>query len=177
MATYPFPPWRRVIFVAVLITILVVTFASSVTQGTVNVRVSGFVPGAAITHIYVRFSEVRLHTAGYPAESGWVILTNLLPVVDLVPQRNQVVPDAIISARIQSGRYDAVELRAANSTFVIGNAPGTRVSVGSTVSANVTLPVPPNRTGDVLVIVLVDYQAILSGSPVLSLKLLQASAF
>lgn len=170
MATYPFPAWRRVIFVAVLLTILVVTFASSVTQGTVNIRVSGFVQGAAITHIYVRFSEVRLHTAGYPAESGWVTLTNLLPVADLVPHPHQIVPDAIISARIPSGRYDAISLVASNSTVVIGNAPGTAVSAGSTLNANVTLPVRPGGTGDVLVIVLVDYAAILSSPPSLSLR-------
>ena len=176
MNGYAFPAWRRVVFVAVLITILVVTFTSSVTQGTVNVRISGFAQGAAITHIYVKFSEVKLHTAGYPTGAGWITLTNLLPVVDLVPQPNQEVPDTIISARIQSGRYDVVSLRAENSTVVVGSAPGTRVSVGSTLSANVTLPVRPSGTGEILLLVLVDYQAILSSSPVLTLKLFQATA-
>jgi hypothetical protein len=141
----------------------------------VNVHVYGFIPGGAINHIYVTFSEVRLHTAGYPAEFGWVTLTNLLPIVDLIPQPGQVSPEEIVSIKIRSGRYDAVELVAANSTVVIDKAPGMAVSVGSTVNANVTLPIPPSGTGDLLLIVLVDFAKLLSEDPVLSLELLQAT--
>ena len=163
-------------FGALLIVILVVTLAPSVTQGTVNVRVYGFIPGGTVSHIYVKFSEVSLHTAGYPADSGWVNFANVLPRVDLVPQPSQLVPDALISARIQSGRYDAIRLVAANSTVVIDNTPGLRVVTGSTVSANVTLPVPPSGIGEVLVLILVDYSLILASEPQLSLSVLQITS-
>lgn len=175
LTNYLYPPWRRIVFVAALIVVLVISFAPSVTQGTVNVRVYGFVQGAAISHIYVRFSEVSLHTAGYPAESGWITLTKLLPIVDLVPQPNQAASEQIVSVQIQSGRYDAVRLVATNSTVVIDNAPGMAVSAGSTVNANMTLPVPPSGTGDLLLVVLVDYAELLGSQPVLSLTLLQAT--
>ncbi len=175
MTDYPFAAWRRVIFVAALIVILVIAFAPSITQGTVNIRVYGFVPGGPVSHLYVKFSEVSLHTAGYPEDSGWVTLTNLLPRVDLVPQPNQLVPESIISARIQSGRYDAIKLVASNSTLVLASSPGVPISTGSTVNANVTLPIPPNGIGDVLFLLVVDYSALLSSQPTLSLTLLQAT--
>jgi len=175
LTNYPYPAWRRIVFVAALIVVIVISFAPSVTQGTVNVRVYGFVQGAAISHIYVRFSEVSLHTAGYPPESGWVTLTQLLPSVDLVPHPSQPVPQPLVSVQIQSGRYDAVRLVAANSTVVIDNAPGMAVPAGSTVNANMTLPVPPSGAGDLLVVLLVDYAQLLGSQPALSLTLLHAT--
>ncbi len=177
MTDYPFPSWRRVVFVASLILILIVTFIPSVTQGTVNVRVTGFIPGGGIvTHIYVKFSEVSLHTAGYPLETGWVSFAHVLPRVDLVPQSTQPAPDAIVSARIQSGRYDLARLVAANSTIIIDNTPGFGIPTGSTVSADVTLPIRPNGIGEVLVVVIVDYSGILDSEPQLTLRVLHATS-
>jgi len=175
LTNYPYRAWRRIVFVAPLIVILVISFAPSVTQGTVNVRVYGFIQGAAISHIYVKFSEVSLHTAGYPPEAGWVTLTQLLPSVDLVPHPTQPLPQSLVSVQIQSGRYDAVRLVADNSTVVIDNAPGMAVSTGSTVNANMTLPIPPSGTGDLLVVLLVDYAQLLGSQPALSLTLLHAT--
>ena len=129
-----------------------------------------------MSHIYVRFSEIRLHAAGYPATSGWITLTNLLPRVDLVPESSPAVPEALISARVQSGRYDALSVVATNSTVVVDNAPEVAVSQGSTVNSTVTIPVPPSGFGDVLLVVLVDYNRILSSDPTLSLTLLRATA-
>ncbi len=176
MPNYPYPQWRRVVFAALLIAIVSISFIPSITEGTLIVRISGFIPGAVITHIYVKFSEVSFHTAGYPPDTGWTTLTNLLPRVDLVPQSSNDVPDAIISARIQSGRYDAFRLVAANSTVVIDNAPTFQISTGPTIAGNATIPVRPNGFGDILIVLLVDYNSILATQPELSLRLLQATA-
>lgn len=155
--------------------ILVVAFAPSITQGTVNVRVYGFAQEGPISHVYVKFSEVALHTTGYPADSGWVTYRNLLPFVDLVPQPGQVIPGSITSVRIQSGRYDSLKLVASNSTVIIANSQRVPLSGGTTISANVTLPIPPNRVGDVLVVVTFDYAQLLSAQPSLSLRLFLAT--
>ncbi len=162
-------------FAALLIAIVSISFIPSITEGTLVVRVYGFIPGAPITHIYVRFSEVSFHTAGYPPDRGWTTLTHLLPRVDLVPQSTNTFPDAIISARIQSGRYDAFRLVTANSTVIIDNAPAFQIPTGPTITGNTTIPVPPNGFGDVLILLLVDYNAILATEPELSLRLLQAT--
>ncbi len=176
MPDYPYPQWRRVTFAALLIAIVSISFIPSITEGTLVVRIYGFIPGAAITHIYVKFTEFSFHAAGYPPDSGWTTLKNLLPRVDLVPQSTNNVPDAIISARIVSGKYDSFKLVATNSTIIIDHAPAFQISTGPTISGNATIPVPPNGYGDILIILLVDYNAILATQPELSLRLLQATA-
>ncbi len=175
MPNYPYPQWRRVTFAALLIAIVSISFIPSITEGTLVVRVHGFIPGGAISHIYVKFSEVSVHTAGYPPDTGWTTIGNLLPRVDLVPQSANTVPDAIISARIQSGRYDAFKLVAANSTIIVDNAPAFQISTGPTITGNTSIPVPPNGFGDILIVLLVDYNSILATQPQLSLRLLQAT--
>lgn len=173
MTDYSFPGWRRALFVAILAVILAFTLVSSVTQGTVHLHVAGSAPGGLVSHVFVKFSEVSLHTAGYPRDSGWVTLTNLLPKLDLVPQPNDKVPQTLISSQVQSGRYDEIRLVAQNATIVVEGTSDRQVSVVSTVSANVTLGIPPNGSGDVLVLFSVDYSLVLADSPQVSLNIVR----
>src|SRR5881628_1383240 len=127
MAEYPFPKWRQLVFVAVLIAVLVVTLAPPVSQGIIRVRVAGVIPPGIVSHVYVRFSSVQLHVSGFPGGSGLVTLTQLLPRIDLVQAQDQLTLDPLISARISSGRYDAITLRAENATIVNSNGQSTAI--------------------------------------------------
>ena len=176
MNTYPFPSWRRVTFVALLIIVLVVALAPSITQGTVSVRVYGLVDSGVVSHVFVKFSQVQLHTAGYPSNSGWLTLSQTLPRVDLVPKPGQLVPETITSLQVQSGRYDSIKLLIQNATIVVNNGPGIPISSGPSLAANVTLPVPPNRSGEVLFVVTLDYSLLVADPPSLVISILQTTA-
>lgn len=172
---YLFPGWRRIAFVALLIVILVVILAPPISQGTVNVRIYGSASQGVVSHVFVKFSEVELHTAGVPSESGWVHLTPV-PRIDLVSPPGQLVPNTLLSSKIQSGRYDSIRLSIANSTVVITNPLGTPVSTRLVIAANATIPVPPNGNGDVLVVIDLDYTLLASTPPSLSARVLQVAA-
>ncbi|OLD01169.1 MAG: hypothetical protein AUJ07_11895 [Crenarchaeota archaeon 13_1_40CM_3_53_5] len=174
MPEYPFPKWRQLVFVAVLIAVLVVTLAPPVSQGTIRVRVAGVIPPGIVSHVYIRFISVQLHVSGFPGSSGFVTLTQLLPRIDLVQPQNQLALDPLISAKISSGRYDEITLQADNATIVNSNGQSIPISIGKSVSAVVTVPVPPNRSGDVLVILNADYVQLISATPFISLSLVQA---
>lgn len=157
-----------------LIAILVVTIAPPVSQGTIRVRVTGIIPPGIISHVYVKFGSVKLHTSGFTKGAGLVTLTQLLPRVDLVQAQHQPTLDPLISATISSGRYDTITLQADSATIVDSNGQSTLLTVGSTVNAAVTIPVPPNHSGDVLVVLNADYVQLISSTPFISLSLVQA---
>ncbi len=163
-------------FIALLIIILVIILAPPISQGTVNVRIYGSTPQGVVSHVYVKFGQVQLHTAGLPEESGWVMFTHLVPSIDLVPLPSQFVPITLLSSRIQSGRYDSVKLTILNSTVVITNGQGTPLSTPVALAANVTIPVPPNGNGDVLIVLGLDYALLTASSPSLSASILQVAA-
>jgi hypothetical protein len=173
---YRFPGWRRIAFVALLIVILVIILAPPISQGTVNVRIYGSPPQGVVSHVFVKFSQVELHTAGVPIESGWVTLTQTVPRIDLVSLPGQFVPNTLLSSKIQSGRYDSIRLSIANSTVVITNTLGTPVSTRLVIAANATIPVPPNGNGDVLVVLGLDYTLLASSPPSLSARIIQVAA-
>ncbi len=175
MPVYQFPGWRRVLFVAVLIVVIVIALAPSISQGTVTLRIySLFVP-SVVSHVFVGFTKVVLHEAGLPNGTGLLTISQGFPNIDLVSPPTQLVPQAIMSTQIHSGRYDAIALVFSNSTLVIAGR-SIPVSAPSTINAYLTLPVPPNGIGDVLLVVSFDYSALFASQPSLSLILLQASA-
>ncbi len=174
MPEYRFPKWRQLVFVAVLVAILVVAIGPPISQGTIRVRVAGIIPPGIISHVYIRFSSIQLHVSGFSKSSGLVTLTQLLPRIDLVQAQNQPTLDPLISATVSSGRYDAITLQADNATIVNTNGQFTPLNVGSTLNAAVIIPVPPNHSGDVLVVLNVDYVQLISSTPFISLSLVQA---
>ncbi len=159
---------------AVLIAILVVTIGPPVSQGTIRVRVAGIIPPGIVSHVYIRFSSVQLHVSGFAKGSGLITLTQLLPRIDLVQAQNQLTLDPLISATVSSGRYDTITLQADNATIVNSNGQSTPLTVGSTVNAVVTIPVLPNHSGDILVVLNADYVQLISSTPFISLSLVQA---
>jgi uncharacterized protein DUF4382 len=171
---YRFPRWRQAVFVAVMIAVLVVTIGPPVSQGTLNVRVTGIIPPGIISHVYVRFSSVQIHISGFASSSGLITLTQLLPRIDLVQVQNPSALDTLISARISSGRYDSIILQPANATVIASTGQSTPVSLNSALSAAAMIQVPPNSSGDVLVILNADYVQLISSTPFISLSLVQA---
>src|SRR5690349_5424278 len=117
---YPYPGWRRVIFAAVLIVVLVITLAPSITQGTIKVYIYGVTTPGVIDHLYVKFTSLQFHTNGVGFLAGWVNVTQITPTVDLVPIPSQFLPQIVASAQITSGRYDAIRLIMTNSTAIVG---------------------------------------------------------
>ncbi len=172
---YPLPAWRRVLFVAVLVVVIVITFAPSTTQGIVNVRLYGLSSPSVVNHVYVGLAKVELHETGLPNSTGWITISRGFSNIDLLSPTSQLTPQTIMSSQIRSGRYDAMTFGFSNSTVVIA---GNRIllSAPSTISANMTLPIPPNGIGDILLVVTFDYSALFSSQPSLSLTLIQASA-
>ena len=170
---YPYAPWRRILFVAILVVVMVVAFAPATTQGTVLLRFSSLTSSSVVNHIYVGFTQIALHQVGYLNSSGWVIVSQNFPHLDLLS--NQTIPPTVTSAPIHSGRYDQIRLSFSNSTIVIA---GRRVPVPAPpmLSSNMTLPVPPSGIGDILLVVAFDYSTLFSGQPSLSFVLIRASA-
>ena len=171
---YPYPGWRRVIFVAVLVVVLVIALAPSITQGTIKVHIYGLTGPGVIDHLYVKFTSLQFHTYGFGFGAGWVNVTETTPTVDLVPTPTQFLPQIVASAQITSGRYDAIRLLMTNSTAMIG---GTHVPLSNTptLSANFTLPIPPNGFGDILLLVSFDDSLVLANPAALSIQVVQTS--
>ncbi len=170
---YPYAASRRILFVAILIVIMVIAFAPATTQGTVLLRFSALTSFSAVSHIYVGFTQIALHQGGYLNSSGWVIISQNFPSIDLLS--NQSIPPTVTSAPIHSGRYDQIRLFFSNSTIVLG---GRTVPIPAPplLSSNMTLPVPPSGVGDILLVVGFDYSTLFSSQPSLSFVLIRASA-
>jgi hypothetical protein len=171
---YLYPGWRRVIFVAALVVVLVIALAPSVTQGTIRVHIYGLTTPGVIDHLYVKVKSLQFHTYGFGFGVGWANVTETTPTIDLIPIRTQFLPQIVASAQITSGRYDAVRLFMTNSTALIGT---TSVSLSNTptLNANFTLPIPPNGFGDVLLLVRFDDSLVLANPAALSIQVVQIS--
>jgi hypothetical protein len=169
---YPYAAWRRILFVAVLVVIIVIAFVPATTQGTLFLRFSSLSSPSAVNHVYVGFTQIALHQAGYLNSSGWVIISESFPNIDLLS--NQVIPPTVTSAPIHSGRYDEIRVTFSNSTVVIAGR-STPISAPPMLSANVTFPVPPSGIGDILLVVAFDYSALFSSQPSLSFVLIRVS--
>jgi hypothetical protein len=171
---YLYPGWRRVIFVAVIVVVLVIALAPSITQGTIKVHIYGLTTQGVINHLYVKFANLQFHTYGFGFGAGWVSVNETTPTIDLIPITSQFLPQIVASAQITSGRYDAIRLFMTNSTALIGS---TRVSLPNTptLNANFTLPIPPNGFGDVLLLVSFDESLVLASPAALSIQVVQIS--
>src|SRR5437899_8952170 len=171
---YSFPGWRRVLFVAVLVVVLVIALAPSITQGIIKVHIYGLTSPGVIDHLYVKFTSLQFHTYGFGSSAGWANVTETTPTIDLIPIPTQFLPQIVASAQITSGRYDAIRLFMTNSTALIGV---THVSLSNTptLSANFTLPIPPNALWDVLILVRFDACLVLSNPAALSIQVVQTS--
>ena len=171
---YPYPGWRRVIFVAVIVVVLVIALAPSLTQGTIKVHIYGLTTQGVIDHLYVKFANLQFHTYGFGFGAGWVSVNETTPTIDLIPITSQFLPQSVASAQITSGRYDAIRLFMTNSTALVSF---TRVSLPNTptLNANFTLPIPPNGFGDVLLLVSFDESLVLASPAALSIQVVQIS--
>ncbi len=171
---YLYPGWRRVLFVAVLVIVLVIALAPSITQGTIKVHIYGLTRAGVIDHLYVKFTTLEFHTYGFGFGAGWVSVNETTPIIDLIPIPTQFLPQIVASAQITSGRYDAIRLFMTNSTALIGI---THVSLSNTptLDANFTLPIPPNGFGDLLLLVSFDDSLVLANPAALSIQVVQTS--
>lgn len=176
---YPYPGWRRVLFVAVLLVVLVLALTPSITQGTIKIHIYGMSGTGAIEHLYVGFNSLQLHTFGFPSDAGWVSFNQTSSPIDLIQTPGQYSPRIAESASITSGRYDAIKLGMTNSTAQIGS---NRIILSNTptLDANFTLPISPNGFGDVLLLLSFDYGPIVDSlslrSPgTLSIRVVQTS--
>src|SRR5712692_6097385 len=99
MAEYRYPRWQRLPFLGVLIVILVLSYAPSVTQGTINIRIYALIPQGIVSHLYTSFSSVQLHVAGFPQQTGLVTIgqSHFVPKFDLLPIPGRYVPGSILS--------------------------------------------------------------------------------
>lgn len=171
---YPYPAWRRVVFVAVLVVVLVFALTPSVTQGTIKLHIYGVAGTGVIDHLFVSFKSLQFHTVGFASNTGWVNLNQTTTPIDLIQPRGQYLPTIVESAPITSGKYDAIRLNMTNSTaqvgpnrFPLSNAP--------ILEANFTLPVSPNGFGDVLLLLSFDYGLVLQSPGTLSIRIVQTS--
>ena len=171
---YPVPAWRRVLFVAILLIVIVIAFAPSTTRGTVTVRLYSFSTPSLVGHVYLGLSRVQFHEIGLPNSTGWVSISQAFPTFDLVSTNGQISPQTILSSQIHSGRYDAMIFTFTNSTMVIAGR-AVPLPPPSSLLANMTVPVPPNGIGDVLLVVSFDYSALFASQPLVSLALTQVS--
>ena len=174
---YPFPSWRRVTFIAVLVVIIVIAYAPAVTQGTATIRLAAISAPSVVTHIYIGISSIQLHREALPFSSNnsWAIVSQSYPTIDLLAQSGQAIPAAITSAPIASGRYDAIRISFTNSTLTISgqNKP---VAAPTGLEANLTMNVAPNGIGNILLVVAFDYSEFFQSQPSLSFILVQASS-
>src|SRR5436853_192759 len=171
---YPYPGWRRVIFVAVLVVVLVIALAPSITQGTIKVHIYGLTARGVIDHLYIKFATVQFHAYGFGSNAGWVNVTETTPIIDLIPIASQFLPEIVASPQITSGTYDAIRLFMTNSTALVGS---NHVSLSNTptLMANFTLPVPPNGFGDVLLLISFDVSLVFAKPATLSVQVVQTS--
>ena len=171
---YPYPGWRRIVFVAVLVVVLVLALTPSITQGTVKIHIYGVAASGAVDHLFVSFKSLQFHTFGFASNAGWVSLNQTTSPVDLIPVPGQYLPRMVESAAITSGRYDAIRLIMTNSTYQVG---GNRFPLSNApiLDANFTLPVAPNGFGDVLLLLSFDYGLVLQSPGTLSIRIVQTS--
>ncbi len=162
------------LFVAALVVVLVIALAPSITQSTIKVHIYGLTTPGVIDHLYVKFTSLQFHTFGFRSDTGWVTVNETTPTIDLIPVPTQFLPQIVASAQITSGRYDAVRLFMTNSTALIGS---TRIPLSNTptLSANFTLPIPPNGFGDILLLVSFDDSLALANPAALSIQVVQIS--
>lgn len=171
---YPVPAWRRVLFVAILLIVIIIAFAPSTTQGTVTVRLYSLSVPSLVGHLYLGLARVQFHEAGLPNSTGWLAISQGFPTFDLVSSNGQISPQTIVSSQIHSGRYDAMNFAFTNSTVIIAGR-AIPLPAPPSLSANMTVPVPPNGIGDVLLVVSFDYSALFASQPSVSLTLTQVS--
>ena len=171
---YLYPGWRRVLFVAVLVVVLVVALAPSITEGTVKVHIYGLTSPGVIDHLYIKITSLQFHTYGLGFGTGWVTLNETTPTIDLIPVPTQFLPQIVATAQITSGRYDAIRLYMTNSTALVGTN-HLSLSNKPTLNANFTLPLPPNGYGDVLLLVSFDESLVLANPAALSIQIVQTS--
>ena len=155
--------------------VAVVAMAPSISQGTVTIRMYGYSGSSLVTHLYVGFTNINLHEAGFLNGTGWVTITKGLSTIDLASRPAQAVPQIVSSTLVHSGRYDGIAVIFSNSTLVVGGR-STSIAPASPIRANVTLPVPPNSNGDIFLVVSFDYGSLFSNPPTLSLTIVQILA-
>src|SRR5436853_1211289 len=102
---YPYAAWRRILFVAVLLVIIVIAFAPATTQGTLVLRFSSLSSPSVISHIYVGFTQIALHEVGSVNSSicgtcGWITISQSFPTVALMC--NPLIPPTVTSSPIHS---------------------------------------------------------------------------
>lgn len=173
---YPFPGWRRIVFVAVLLVVIVIAFAPAVTQGTATIRVSAVTAPSVVSHIYVGVSSVQLHRVGYlfSNNDSWTFITQSISTIDLLAPGAQLLPQTVTSASVPSGRYDAIKIVFANSTLILAGQNKALAAPGP-IQGNMTLPISPNGIGDVLIVVQFDYSTLFATQPSLTFTLLRVS--
>ena len=171
---YLYPGWRRVIFVAVLVVVLVLTLTPSITQGTIKIHIYGLTGAGVIDHLFVGFKSLQFHTFGLASNVGWVSMNQSTAAIDLVQSPGQYLPRIVESAPITSGRYDAMRLFMTNSTAQVG-ARSLSLSNSPVLDANFSLPIAPNGFGDVLLLLSFDYTLILQSPGTLSIRIVQTS--
>jgi len=169
---YSFPIWRRAPFIALLIVVVIISYAPATTQGTATVRLNALSSPSTVSHIFVEVSSMELHHQGLANSTGWVTISQSFPVIDLLAITSQSSSQAIGSASIHSGRYDSLKIFFTNSTIVIDGV-RTLVAAPSVLSLTVTLPVSPNGNGDLLLVVAFDYAAIFASPASLSFTLIR----
>lgn len=171
---YAYAVWRRAPFIALLIVILVITYAPAVTEGTSTIRLAAVFTPSVVTHVYVQAVSISLHRQGLLNDTGWTTVSQSFPIVDLLSSTSPPPASTISSATIHSGRFDIVRIFFANSTIVIGGAK-TPVAAPSPLELNVTLLVSPNGISDLLLLVAFDYTAFFMSTPSLSFVVVRAS--
>lgn len=148
--------------------------APSISEGTLVVRMYGSSTPSLLSHVYVGFSKVDLHEAGFSNSTGWVSITKGFSTVDILSRVPQTASQTATTAQIHSGRYDVIAVTFSNSTVVMSGR-SIPLAAPSPVRASVTLPVPPNGDGDVFLVIGFDYNAIFGNPPNLSLMIVQVS--
>ncbi len=133
-------------------------------------------PQGPVSHLFIHTAQIQLHTAGLDPSAGIIFLTPTISRVDLVPALSKPIPTTVLSQTVTSGRYDSIKIVFSNSTVVLDGQKGTAISSGPTLFANVTIPVPPNGNGDILVVLSLDYSLLLLTTPALSADILQITA-
>jgi uncharacterized protein DUF4382 len=173
---YPFPAWRRVVFVAVLVVVIVIAFAPAVTQGTATIRLSAITAPSVLSHIYVGISSIQLHKVGYLFSNNvsWTFITQSHPTIDLLAPGAQLLPQTVTSASVPSGRYDAIKVVFANSTVILAGQ-NKAVPAPQPIQSNMTLPISPNGIGDILLVVQFDYSTLFAIQPSLTFTLVRVS--
>ena len=176
MVDYHYPVWRRIAFVVILVLALSLVVVPPLAKGTVNVRVYSFSTPDTFVHIYLKLSQFELHTVGFPHDSGWIVLKDNLPRLDIASRNSQLNPNSVLSSQIQSGRYDAIRLSISEATIFIGSLNNTVCTQCGPVEANATISIPPGGFGDILMVLGLDYSHLLTEPSAFSVKVLEVSS-